>query len=449
MFKGKRSQSGGERTEEERRLAREERERRRGASVSSDPPVEGPSPAQPIGGEVGEPSGGEGGAQTAEEAPPTVEHAMPEPNEPLALAEQSELTEPFGPLVEPFSEEPIPASPSEAPMPIEHAEPEEPPSEELPAQPPSVKPVVPAAPRNPRVAHRVNRLRRQRASSHRWYRRWAIRILALLALAAVVVAVLTLAQSPGDPKPAPVLPKIVRVTIPEGFTRAQIAALAKADGLQGSYLAASVRSSLLHPARYGAPSGTQTLEGFLFPATYELYAGVPATHLVDEQLLAFRENFNDVEIRRARALGLTPYQLLTVASMVEREAATAHDRPLVAAVVYNRLRLNMPLGIDATIRYALNDFSKPLTEAQLHDPSPYNTRLHTGLPPTPISNPGAASIHAAAHPAHVSYLYYVAGADGCGELVFSSGIAEFERNAAAYREAIAKNHGQVPTCHKK
>jgi UPF0755 protein len=324
--------------------------------------------------------------------------------------------------------------------------PEGPPSEELPVLP---APVVPAAPRNQRVEHRVNRLRKQRASSHRWQRRWAIRVLVLLALAAVVVTVLTLAQSQGASKPAPVLPKIVKVTIPEGFTRAQIAALAKADGLRGDYLAASVRSSLLHPTRYGAPSGTPSLEGFLFPATYDLYTGTPAKHLVDEQLLAFRENFNDVEIRRARALGVTPYELLTVASMIEREAAVAHDRPLVAAVIYSRLRLNMPLGIDATIRYALNDFSEPLTEAQLHDPSPYNTRLHTGLPPTPISNPGVASIHAAAYPAHVGYLYYVAGADGCGEQVFSSNIAEFERNAAAYREAVAKNHGQVPTCHKK
>ena len=104
----------------------------------------------------------------------------------------------------------------------------------------------------------------------------------------------------------------------------------------------------------------------------------------------------------------------------------------------------MPLGIDATIRYALNDFSKPLTEAQLHDPSPYNTRLHTGLPPTPISNPGAASIHAAAYPAHVAYLYYVAGADGCGEQVFSSTAAQFEKDVASYREAVKKHGGKPP-----
>ncbi len=259
-----------------------------------------------------------------------------------------------------------------------------------------------------------------------------------------------LVRSPNDPPPkVSTLPRIVKVVIPEGYTRAQIAVLAKADGLTGSYFAASRRVTLLPLAHYGAPSSTPNLEGFLFPATYDLYVGQPTGRLVNEQLAAFRANFGGGEVSRARTLGVTPYQLLIVASMIEREAAIEHDRPLIAAVIYNRLRQSMPLGIDATIRYALNDFSKPLTEAQLHTNSPYNTRLHTGLPPTPISNPGVASIQAAAHPAHVSYLYYVAGADGCGEQVFSSSFAKFEHDAAAYREAVAKNHGRVPACHKK
>lgn len=274
------------------------------------------------------------------------------------------------------------------------------------------------------------------------------RLGALLAFVAVGVAIWLLAQSLGGSSshrpPAP--PHVVKVTIPEGYTRAQIAALAKAEGFKGDYLAATVRSPHLHPTRYGAPHGTPNLEGFLFPATYDLYAGTSVRHLVDEQLAAFTENFGDVEIHRAHSLGVTPYQLLIVASMIEREAEVERDRPLIAAVIYNRLRQGIPLGIDATIRYALNDFSAPLTEAQLRDPSPYNTRLHHGLPPTPISNPGLASIHAAAHPAHVSYLYYVAAADGCGGQVFSSSFARFEHDAAAYREALAKNHGRVPTC---
>ena len=152
---------------------------------------------------------------------------------------------------------------------------------------------------------------------------------------------------------------------------------------------------------------------------------------------------------------MTPYQLLTVASMVEREAQTEHDRPRIAAVIYNRLREGIPLGIDATIYYAVElqkgiaTYTGELTESQLKIDSPYNTRTRKGLPPTPISNPGLASIEAAAHPSHVPYLYYVAGADGCGEQVFSKTYAEFQKNAAAYDAAVKKNGGHPPSCKKK
>jgi cell division protein YceG involved in septum cleavage len=250
-------------------------------------------------------------------------------------------------------------------------------------------------------------------------------------------------------------PLEVKVLIPEGKTRAQIAEIAAEDRLVGSYGAASKRSPLLDPARYGAPAHTDSLEGFLFPATYDMDAGAPASRLVEEQLVAFRENFGATEVERAHDLHVTPYQLLTVASMVEREAQVPGDRAKIAAVIYNRLHAGMPLGIDATIYYAVElqrgiaTYTHELTEAQLHIDSPYNTRIHTGLPPTPISNPGDASIHAAAYPAHVSYLYYVAGADGCGEQVFSNTLAEFEVNVAAYHAALSKHGGRPPTCKHK
>jgi UPF0755 protein len=255
-------------------------------------------------------------------------------------------------------------------------------------------------------------------------------------------------------KPPPVT-IAVKVVIPEGENRLQIAALAAADGLTGSYTAASEHSSLLNPVTYGAPRDTPNLEGFLFPATYDMEAGAPVSRLVAEQLIAFRERFGVEEVRRAHDLHLTPYQLLTVASMVEREAQLPGDRPKIAAVIYNRLRLGMPLGIDATIYYAVElaekipTYTQELTEAQLRIDSPYNTRTHRGLPPTPISNPGAASIQAAAHPAHVPYLYYVAGADGCGEQVFSTNYADFERDAAAYDAAVKRNGGKPPVCKKQ
>jgi uncharacterized YceG family protein len=252
-------------------------------------------------------------------------------------------------------------------------------------------------------------------------------------------------------------PKViaVKVAIPEGYTRRQIADLVREDALSGDYLAASERSRLLSPRHYGAPRGTHNLEGFLFPATYDLRAGAPVQKLVDEQLIAFRRRFGSADARRAHALGVTPYEMLTVASMIEREAQTEHDRPLIAAVIYNRLREGIPLGIDATIYYAVEQrkgiatYTGELTRSMLKIDSPYNTRTHKGVPPTPISNPGEASIHAAAHPAHVPYLYYVAGADGCGEQVFSKTYAQFEKDVAAYDAAVKKNGGKPPACKKK
>jgi uncharacterized YceG family protein len=248
---------------------------------------------------------------------------------------------------------------------------------------------------------------------------------------------------------------VVKLVIPEGYTRRQVAQLVKEDALSGDYLTASKSSAALNPRDYGARAHTPDLEGFLFPATYELTAGAPVKRLVDEQLAAFEERFTSADRRRARKLHVTPYQLLTVASMVEREAQTSGDRPKIAAVIYNRLREGIPLGIDATIYYAVEEqkgiatYTGELTDSQLKIDSPYNTRTHKGLPPTPISNPGVASIDAAAHPAHVPYLYYVAGADGCGEQVFSRTESEFEKNVAAYDAAVKKNGGHPPACKKK
>jgi UPF0755 protein len=275
----------------------------------------------------------------------------------------------------------------------------------------------------------------------------------VVAVAALAVAVAS-HQAKSKPRPS-ALPRVVKVVVPEGETRMQIAQTAAAVGLSGSYRAASKSSPVLDPGRYGAPRGTPDLEGFLFPATYEMYVGAPASRLVGEQLLAFQERFGPGEALRARTLHLTPYQLLTVASMVEREAKAAHDRPLIAAVIYNRLRLGMPLGIDATLYYAIElekgvaTYTRELTQAELQINSRYNTRIHAGLPPTPISNPGLASIEAAAHPAHVPYLYYVLAPDGCGEHVFASTPAQFERDAAAYHAALAKNGGHLPACKSK
>jgi uncharacterized YceG family protein len=276
----------------------------------------------------------------------------------------------------------------------------------------------------------------------------------LAAIAAAVLAARALINT-GHTTAKVVVPKVVTLLIPEGKTRAQIAQIAKAAGLTGSYRVASRHSPLLNPAHYGAPKRTRDLEGFLFPATYDVNPRESVSRLVQQQLIAFRENFASSTISGAHALHVTPYQLLTVASMIEREAQAPGDRAKIAAVIYNRLKQGMPLGIDAAIYYAVEQkkgiatYTSELTESDLHINSPYNTRTHTGLPPTPISNPGLASIKAAAHPAHVSYLYYVAAADGCGEQVFSTTQAAFEVNAAAYAAAVKKNGGRPPSCKHK
>jgi uncharacterized YceG family protein len=136
--------------------------------------------------------------------------------------------------------------------------------------------------------------------------------------------------------------------------------------------------------------------------------------------------------------------VLTIASMVEAEAATPHDMALVASVIYNRLRDGMPLQIDATTRYATGNYSHPLTEQELKSNSPYNTRTHTGLTPTPIDSPGLQSIKDAAHPPQTGYLYFVVKPCGNGSMVFSSNYQQFLDDTARYQAAQSKL-GRSPT----
>jgi UPF0755 protein len=239
--------------------------------------------------------------------------------------------------------------------------------------------------------------------------------------------------------------RTITITIPEGLSRNEISPLARQAGIGGNYLKASTRSRDLRPNRFGAQGRARNLEGFLFPATYELKAGTSARDLVAEQLEAFRQRIGGMNMSYARRKNLTIYDVLIIASMVEREVAVAKERPLVAAVIYNRLRAGMPLGIDATIRFALNQWTEPLTVSELETPSAYNTRLNAGLPPGPIGNPGIASIRAAAHPAAADYLFYVVKPGTCGEHAFSSTEAKFNRDVARYNSAREAAGGQSPT----
>ncbi len=213
-------------------------------------------------------------------------------------------------------------------------------------------------------------------------------------------------------------PKPFRIVFPEGFTRAHmaervgvVAKIAQRErghkpklGTQ-SYLAATSRP------RFIPGFGRHPLEGFLFPATYDFTRKTTSAQLASRQLQAFQRNWSKLNLAYARSKNLTPYDVLIIASMIEEETAAPEERQLVSAVIYNRLHDRMQLGIDATLRYGLHiPPTESIHQSQLETSSPYNTSAlggHFGLTPTPIGNPGLASLQAAAHPAHVNYLYYV------------------------------------------
>jgi uncharacterized YceG family protein len=243
----------------------------------------------------------------------------------------------------------------------------------------------------------------------------AVAVVAIVGFAIVKLA----GGSGGSTTPTPATlaaPKPFRIIFPEGFTRRDMAQRV-ADIVQiarhkrnarvriskRAYLAASAPRVL---AGFGTKQ--RSLEGFLFPATYDFLRGTTSAALVRNQLEAFHENWSKLDLTYARSKNLTAYDVLIIASMVERETLAPDERPLVAAVIYNRLKAGMALGIDATIRYGLNvPGTEALRVSQLESDNPYNTRKFPGLTPTPIGNPGLASMQAAAHPSKVNYLYFV------------------------------------------
>ena len=255
----------------------------------------------------------------------------------------------------------------------------------------------------------------------------------VVALGAVALLV-GCGSKPAPPPPTPPPPpKPFRIVFPEGFARVQMAVRVKVVAKiaererhkpvalsETAYLASS-RSGVVRC--FGRKRWTN-LEGFLFPATYDFLRKTTSRQLVANQLTAFCDEWRKVDMSYARSKNLTPYDVLMIASMIEKEAAVASERPLVAAVIYNRLHDGMPLGIDATLRYGLHiPPTESIHESQLQNPTPYNTRLHYGLPPTPIANPGLAAIRAAAHPAKVNYLYYVRKPDHHHHFFTASGTA--------------------------
>lgn len=221
----------------------------------------------------------------------------------------------------------------------------------------------------------------------------------------------------------------ITLSIPEGFVIEQIAERVEAElGIPADEFTALAKGGASkfageHP--YLADAYTGSLEGYLFPKTYEIRRGATASEIIGMMLDQFDAEIGQVDQGYAKERGLSQAELVVLASMIEREAKLAEERPLVSSVIYNRLDIGMKLEIDATIEYVLPGNRFRLTARDLRLDSPYNTYRNSGLPPGPISNPGLASLQAAASPAPTTYLYYVlTGKDGSH--TFCTTRAEFD-----------------------
>jgi UPF0755 protein len=218
---------------------------------------------------------------------------------------------------------------------------------------------------------------------------------------------------------------VVEVTFPEGLEVRDVAEVASDTLGVGT-------SGFVHRATSGGyalppylPEGSETVEGFLFPKTYDFPSNASADQVITRLLGQFETEVEALPWGRARTLGVSPYEVVVIASMIEREARLEHERAKIASVIYNRLEIGMVLGIDATIRYIDPDPSDGLTESDLQIDSPYNTRINPGLPPTPIASPGLASIEAALGPADTDYLFYLLVDEERGRHRFYESEADF------------------------
>jgi peptidoglycan lytic transglycosylase G len=225
---------------------------------------------------------------------------------------------------------------------------------------------------------------------------------------------------------------VVTVTIPEGSTVHDIAERLEQAGLAcpREFEDAARRGALVRALGLG----TLGAEGYLFPATYRFPPHATTHDILGAMLERFFCVLKPAVVKRAFELGLSPGELVTLASIIEKEAKVPGERRLIASVFYNRIRLGMPLQSDPTAKYSLQTENEPAAEA-VRTPSAFNTYMFAGLPPGPIANPGLGSIEAALHPAHTDYLYFVARDDGTH--IFSRSLGEQRRAIAMLRKLTA------------
>ncbi len=217
------------------------------------------------------------------------------------------------------------------------------------------------------------------------------------------------------------------VTIPEGVTIRQIGEILHAAGrADAAQFAVIVGDPALIEENGGTP-----LEGYLFPTTYTFVKGIAPIEIVRRMLTQFQTVYDDALQRRAEAIGFTRHEVVTLASIIEKETMQPSERVLVSAVFHNRLRQGMRLQSDPTVIFGLPQFNGNITRADLETPTPYNTYLINGLPQGPIGNPGRESLQAALYPADVDYLFFVAKGDGTH--AFSRTLAEHNKAVAVYQ----------------
>ena len=232
------------------------------------------------------------------------------------------------------------------------------------------------------------------------------------------------------------------VTIPEGFTLSQIAQLMEdqkiVDGNEFLQKASSptLITSLGLPFAEVGPQAT--LEGYLFPETYHLYREMEPEEVIKTMVHQFKKVFGPELTNRASHLGMSEREAVILASIIEKETALPEEKPLVSAVFHNRRARKMPFQSDPTVIYGIKNFNGNLTKNDLQRPTPYNTYLRTGLPPSPICNPGKDSLLAALHPAPVPYLYFVSKNDGSH--YFSSDLEDHNRAVWKYQKLGKKNN---------
>ena len=241
-------------------------------------------------------------------------------------------------------------------------------------------------------------------------------------------------------------PQLHRVTVPEGLIFEEIAArLVKAGlGKMETYRTLKTNLDLRKLVEITVLADNPvvpSMEGFLFPETYFFSKNASEIMILTTMIAQFNQNYTEANRQRASKLGFSDYEVIILASMIEKETALEQDRYLVSAVFHNRLKRKMRLESDPTVIYGIKDFDGNLTRRHLKKPTPYNTYTNSGLPPSPICNPGKASIESTLHPADVDYLYFVARGDGSTQ--FSSNLKNHNKAVQRYQKNLKRSSGRL------